>query len=51
MNTLIKTNKDISPYNIYGGLKITIPGNEDKAAAAPAPAKSQEKRLQPQVWT
>ncbi|WP_434750793.1 3D domain-containing protein [Paenibacillus amylolyticus] len=45
MNTLVKTNKDISPYNIYGGLKITIPGNENKAAAAPAQVKSQEKTV------
>ncbi|MGF9696966.1 MULTISPECIES: 3D domain-containing protein [Paenibacillus] len=36
LNTLIKANNDISPYNIYGGLKITIPGktNTVKAAAA-----------------
>lgn len=45
MDTLIKTNKDISPYNIYGGLKITIPGNENKAEAAPVQAKSQEKTV------
>lgn len=45
MNTLIKTNKDISPYNIYGGLKITIPGNENKVEAAPVQAKSQEKTV------
>lgn len=45
MNTLIKTNKHISPYNIYGGLKITIPGNENKVAAAPVQAKSQEKQV------
>ncbi|PYE49201.1 LysM peptidoglycan-binding domain-containing protein [Paenibacillus barcinonensis] len=45
MDTLIKANKDISPYNIYGGLKITIPGQENKAAAAPAQMKSQEKTV------
>ncbi|MFK0524492.1 3D domain-containing protein [Paenibacillus illinoisensis] len=39
LNTLVKTNSDISPYNIYGGLKITIPGKTNTASAAPA-AKS-----------
>ncbi|WP_366295503.1 3D domain-containing protein [Paenibacillus sp. AN1007] len=43
MDTLIKANKDISPYNIYGGLKITIPGQENKAQAAPVQMKSEEK--------
>ena len=37
---LMNANKNISPYNIYGGLKITIPGQE-KAAAAPAKMKAQ----------
>ncbi|PZT53876.1 3D domain-containing protein [Paenibacillus silvae] len=39
---LMNANKNISPYNIYGGLKITIPGQENKAAAAPAQMKAQE---------
>ena len=25
MNTIMNANQNISPYNIYGGLKITIP--------------------------
>lgn len=30
LNILVKTNSDISPYNIYGGLKITIPGTRPR---------------------
>ncbi|MEC0127086.1 3D domain-containing protein [Paenibacillus pabuli] len=36
LNTLIKANSDISTYNIYGGLKITIPGKTNTVSAAAA---------------
>ena len=40
LSTLIKANHDISPYNIYGGLKITIPGKTTNTASAAPAAKS-----------
>ncbi|MFS0868446.1 3D domain-containing protein [Paenibacillus xylanilyticus] len=42
LNTLIKANNDISPYNIYGGLKITIPGKTNTVKAAAASKSSSE---------
>lgn len=44
MNTLVKANNDISPYNIYGGLKITIPGKANNVATA-AESKTQAKTV------
>ncbi|CAI6053730.1 Cell wall-binding protein YocH [Paenibacillus sp. JJ-100] len=45
MNTIMKANQNISPYNIYGGLKITIPNNENKSKTAPTQTKSQKKAV------
>ncbi|MEK4365512.1 3D domain-containing protein [Paenibacillus sp. FSL M8-0212] len=46
INTLVKANNDISPYNIYGGLKITIPGKANNVAAAAATeSKTQAKTV------
>ncbi|PWW36035.1 MULTISPECIES: 3D domain-containing protein [Paenibacillus] len=36
LNALIKANNDISAYNIYGGLKITIPGKTTNTVSAAA---------------
>ncbi|MDN4603142.1 hypothetical protein B2I21_21185 [Chryseobacterium mucoviscidosis] len=44
LNALIKANNDISAYNIYGGLKITIPGNTTNTASAAA-AKTEAKTV------
>lgn len=45
LSTLVKANNDISPYNIYGGLKITIPGKANMVAAAATESKSQAKTV------
>lgn len=46
LNTLVKANNDISAYNIYGGLKITIPGKANNVAAAAATeSKTQAKTV------
>lgn len=44
LNALIKANNDISAYNIYGGLKITIPSNTTNTASAAA-AKTEAKTV------
>ncbi|WKL02382.1 LysM domain-containing protein [Paenibacillus amylolyticus] len=52
INTLVKANNDISPYNIYGGLKITIPGKANNvAAAAQRRARPKRRLLLQQAWT
>ncbi len=42
MEALIKANANISPYNIYGGLKINVPGQANTVSAAAAPAAKAE---------